>query len=120
MLGLRLPHPGAWLPGHAVTKKHQVRLDADVAEALGRDAERKGTSLNVAANTWLRRGLGLRTGGGDRTPAADTVASPAPKAQVVPARSTASATCPHPANRRIGPHCGACGATFKAKPGPRL
>lgn len=104
-----------------MTKKHQVRLDPDVAEALGRDAERKGTSLNVAANTWLRRGLGLRTGGGDRTPLADTVANPEPvaKARLVPAKATAPTRCPHPSNRRIGPYCGACGAKLPVKPGPR-
>lgn len=102
--------------------KHQVRLDADVAEALGRDAERKGTSLNVAANVWLCRALGLPAMGTQAalppTPGSGATA----KARITPAgpASTGSATCPpHPPNRRIGPHCGACGATLAVKPGPR-
>ncbi len=96
------------------SKKHQVRLDVDVAEALGRDAERHGTSMNVAANTWLRRALGLTPTG----PAPTPQATPA-KARVVPAGPVGPTDCLHPANRRLGPHCGACGATLKVKPGPR-
>lgn len=102
-----------------MTKKHQVRLDPDVAEALGRDAERKGTSLNVAANVWLRRALGLAGTYPSPGPQHAPPAEPAAKARLVPAKATAPTRCPHPANRRIGPHCAACGATFTVKPGPR-
>lgn len=87
----------------AVTRP-QVRLDADVAEALGRDVERKGGSLSDATNRWLRRALGLRTGGGDRTPAADQVASPA-RASITPPKG---AGCTHPVNRRVGGVCMVC------------
>jgi hypothetical protein len=102
-----------------VTKKHQVRLDADVAEALGRDAERKGTSLNVAANTWLRRALGLPAMGtqvAHRAPV-DPEAPPA-KAKLVPAGPTPSTGCRHPVGRRIGPYCAACNTKLAVKPGP--
>lgn len=83
--------------------KPQVRLDDDVAAALGRAADRSGRSASQEANWWLRKALGLAAAG-NRQPATAATASASVSAPQAP--------CRHPINRRIGNRCGACGATL--------
>lgn len=53
----------------------QVRLDADVEQALRQQAERAGTSLANETNRTLRRSLGL-SAGVERAPSTATVSRP--------------------------------------------
>lgn len=82
----------------------QVRLDADVAEALQRAADRADTSLSTMANQWLRRALGGATvgiTGGRATPAAGPTPAGGRRA------GAASITPPaaRPRNRGHAPGC---------------
>lgn len=83
--------------------KPQVRLDEDVAAAVGRAAERSGRSHSQEANWWLRKALGL----GAAQPPAGIRQAGASASVAAP-----SAPCRHPVNRRIGNRCAACGATL--------
>lgn len=87
----------------------QVRLDDDVAEALERAAEREGVSLSAASNRWLRKALAMKPArSGPLTPAS------APGAGLASVRAArASGPCSHPVGRRIGEHCGQCGAIVR-------
>lgn len=75
--------------------KAQVRLDPDVAEVLGRAAERGERSLSAEANVRLRRALGM---GATSTTTPSTARASAP-----------GSACMHPRARRVKGQCMACG-----------
>lgn len=81
--------------------KAQVRLDPDVAEVLGRAADRASHSLSAEANVRLRRALGMAAPSGNGT-------TPQPAAASAP-----RSACRHPINRRVAGRCMACLATVR-------
>jgi hypothetical protein len=80
--------------------KPQVRLDPDVAEAIGTLAEENHVSLNTAANQVLRKALGLQTEGTAPRPPVDR--------QTAVLRAPRGQSCPHPLSARVAGVCLAC------------
>lgn len=77
----------------------QVRLDADVADALRALSERDGSSMSQLANRRLRVALGLTKNTKRETRIATRNAS----VSVAP-----TGRCPHPIGRRIAGVCVLC------------
>lgn len=97
----------------------QVRLEADVADALRTLAPDAGCSVAQLANRRLRTALGL-----DRPKSApserrtSTVRQPGHSTTMDRSLITSGfheTRCPHPLSRRIGNQCAACGATVRPR-----